>query len=304
MPFKPSSEQLKLMPKFSENDIPRYLFRIHTPVTDGTTTTSYVISPASKGNAPNASTDIFKESPRKAGDLLWNHLKWKRGHERTCNLTSWTSSLLFVLQYAFYRHKGADPKSELSNIQLMVLDTRGFPPGTFVKDMEIMRSIASELDKGEELCNFLQLREEPTSNGSLYYFGEYLSQGDLELGGRCAEAPMDMLVYLGLFDLHPKLKEETGWYSWAKPVLANRDPFTNLNFPPIHPPTDQRIVRKAIVIASACFGDRFAPPVALMLITLLPRRAEDPHIVDRVVAMFTSKRRAPFSLRVGPNANV
>lgn len=66
-PFEPSPAQLKFMPKFEKNDIPRYLFRIHTPVTAGTTTTSYVIAPASKANGPNASKDIFKESPRRLG---------------------------------------------------------------------------------------------------------------------------------------------------------------------------------------------------------------------------------------------
>ena len=78
----------------------------------------------------------------------------------------------------------------------------------------------------------------------------------------------------------------------ASRVQDLRRPFSNLNFPLILPPTDWRIVGKAIVMASACFGDRFAPPVALMLLTLLPRRAEDPHIVDMVVEMFTRKLRA------------
>ena len=129
-------------------------------------------------------------------------------------MISWTSSLLFALQYAFYRHRGAKYLSELSDIQLMVLDTRGFPPRTFVKDMEIMKAIASELDPEDKLPNFLPVREDRENGGKGYYFGEYLSQGDLVLEGWCAETTVVMLIRLGLFELHPEL-DQTQWEKWC-----------------------------------------------------------------------------------------
>lgn len=294
VPFEPSTEQLKYMPKFNKNKVPRYLFRIHTPVTAGTTTTSYVIAPASRNGRPEARLDIFKQSPREAGVLLYSHLRGPPAYEGTCNLISWTSSLLFALQYGFHRHRGATYQSGLSKIRLLVLDTRGFPAGTFVKDIEIMKAIASTLDEGENLHGFLKFRENPTRDSREFYFGEYLSQGDLALEGRCAEATMEMLIHLGLYDLQPDLKDDERWHEWANRVLTLRVPLVALTTPP---PTDRKIIRRAIVMASACFGDKFALPVALMLLTLLRRRAKDNNIVNRFVEMFTRKHQdtIPFS---------
>lgn len=208
MPFEPSPEQLKHMPNFDKNGIPRYLFRIHTPITATTTTTSYVIAPASKVDVPDAGMDIFKELPQTAGNILRNHLIGPPAIGGSCNLVSWTSSLLFALQYGFHRHRRY--QLELSKISLFVLDTQDFPKGTFVKDMEIMRAIASVLGPKENLHKFLSFRENPRIGGKRYYFGEFLSQGDLALEGRCAEATMDMLIQLGLFKLQPGLGDEVG----------------------------------------------------------------------------------------------
>lgn len=297
MPFQPSPEQLKHMPKFDGDQIPRYLFRVHTPVTAGKTTTSHVMPPAS-GSIPEAKLDIFRESLQAAGDLLWNHLAWTRAHEPKCNFISWTSSLLFALHYAFHRHRLSDKPSELSNIRLLVLDTRGVPRGTFVKDTEIMRAITPALCQGENLHSFLSLRQDPKRDGKRYYFGEYLSQGDLAIAGRCVDAPMDMLIHAGLFEFHPGLGVEDRWNAFANRVLELREPFLDPSFPPIFPPTDRRLVRKAVASALACFGDRFALPVALMLLTLLPRRPQDENIVRGVVDMFTSKHQTNSPSRV------
>src|SRR5690606_38653155 len=102
--------------------------------------TSYVIPPATKTLDREATLDIFKEPPDIAGDLLWSHLRWTAAHEETCNFTSWTSSLLFALQYGLFMHRGLDFRSKLYDIHLLIIDTRKFPKGTFVKDLEIMRA--------------------------------------------------------------------------------------------------------------------------------------------------------------------
>lgn len=276
-PFVPSAEQLEHMPKFRENDIPRYLFRIHAGPTAGTTTTSYVIPPASGAGNPGLCGDLFSYPVKEAGKNLCHHLNWVLSHECKCNLISWTSSLLFALQYGFYRHQGdkMKRKSPLSEIKIMVVDTRGLPPGTFVKDVEIMRAMTLDLPRvaglprREDLHGFLSFRENPRKYGKRHYFGEYLSQGDLRLEGRCAQAPMNILTDLGLFDLQPGFKDEAEWALWVKPVLRLRVPFGKLDmFPPIVPSTDQAQVRRAIVLASACFGDHFTVPVAAMLLAL------------------------------------
>lgn len=288
-PFVPSARQLEHMPEFRNNNIPRYLFRIHAPPSAGTTTTSCVIPPASSAADPELRADIFSHPPGPAGDILHDHFKWTSSHEGTCNLISWTSSLLVALQFGFYRHGGSWNSSLLSEIRLLILDTRGLPEGTFIKDVEIMRALAPDLPPEAALHDHLSLRERRTGAGR-YYFGEYLSQGDLGIEGRCAEAPMDSLIYFRLFDLQPGFGDEAAWARWANRVLSLRVPFIQLGtFPPIVPPTDQDQIRRAIVLASACFGDRFAVPVALMLLALRPRQRRDRVIINGFAAMFTSK---------------
>ena len=65
---------------------------------------------------------------------------------------SWTSSLLFALQYGLYRHQIDYDEVDLSQVLLFVLDTRDFPRGTFVKDVEIIKVFASH-PTGSELKN-------------------------------------------------------------------------------------------------------------------------------------------------------
>ncbi|MBE3047146.1 hypothetical protein IMZ48_32410 [Candidatus Bathyarchaeota archaeon] len=289
----PTAEQQASMPEFRMGNTPRYLFRIHAPPSAGTTTTSYVIPPASGCDDPGLRADIFSLPPVRAAELLHNHSIWLPSHEDECNFTSWTSSLLFALQYGFYRHRGDTMKirSQLSKISLMVIDTRGLPAGTFVKDVEIMRAITSDLSAGEgdDLRQFLDFRENPRRSGR-YYFGEYLSQGDLGLEGRCAQTSMTKLKRFRLFDLQPGFEDQEGWTLWAKRVIALRKPFEQLGLFSDVPPTDRRQIRRAIVLASACFGDRFAVPVAAMLLALQPRKGGDPDIIQGFAAIFTGKK--------------
>ena len=55
------------------------------------------------------------------------------------------------------------------------------------------------------------LLTEPTEAGDNYYFGEYLSQGDFNLEGRCAQTTMAALINFGLFSLQPKFEHKEGW---------------------------------------------------------------------------------------------
>ena len=105
---------------------------------------------------------------------------------------SWTSSLLFALQYGLHRHKKDYDKPALSQISLLILDTRRFPKGTFVKDMEIMEVFApfTDFTQEENLDDFLQLRKSDKG----YYFGEYLTQGNIDVRGRSVVTDMQKLI--------------------------------------------------------------------------------------------------------------
>ena len=75
--------------------------------------------------------------------------------EQRCNLMSWTSSLLFALQYGLYRHSMDRGEPQLEEISLFIIDTRCFPEGTFVQDLEIMKVFETYHDG---LKNFGKLR--------------------------------------------------------------------------------------------------------------------------------------------------
>lgn len=95
LPFDPNPHHRQHTPLFNYNFTPRYLYRLVAPQAVGSTTTSTVVPPT-----VTHQTDIFHLPIQRAATLLLNHLLWERGYENGCNLMSWTSSLLFTLQYA------------------------------------------------------------------------------------------------------------------------------------------------------------------------------------------------------------
>ena len=195
---------------------------------------------------------------------------------------SWTSSLLFALQYGLYRHHSKEDGSELGDIFLFVLDTQQFPKGTFVKDMEIVKVFAkfSENSQRDNLDNLFQMRKKE------YFFGEYLSQGDLNVAERCAETTIRKVIDLGLFLLYPELGVESQWGQWAKAVVNLRQPFKDLENLSLAPHT---AIRKAISIAETCFEGHWALPMAAMLLALRPRQEHDAVITHGLAAMFSGK---------------
>ncbi|KAL4912988.1 hypothetical protein BDW62DRAFT_8681 [Aspergillus aurantiobrunneus] len=268
LPFDPSPFYRQYTPLFNENFTPRYLYRLVAPQSAGTSSASTVVPPARPGSAK----DIFHlPTPRAAAQLL-NHLLWQQGHEKGCNLMSWTSSLLFALQYALYRHRRDG--DDLRHIQLIILDTTLFPEGTFIQDMEIMRSFQGA---DQRLQKFVEFRE------SEYYFGEYLTQGRLAVQNRCVCTSVQKMIDLGLFELQPDLADETQWQWWPKRVLDFREQFITSEYVP----TTDADVDTAIDIARQCFGGQWTIPGAIMLLALQPRKRDDAVITEGLKARFS-----------------
>lgn len=231
-------------------------------------------------------TDIFSMNPKEAASHLNDHFRWYPSHESHCNFMSWTSSLLFAIQYGLYRHRGARVHVPLSDIRLLVIDTSCFPKGTFIKDLEIMRYFAeySDPQTSRNLAAFTELRLGKKG----YYFGEYLTQGELDISGACAEATMQNIMDHGLLELLEELGDRLKWKKWAQIVVDLRETF-GLRFET----TDRADVRRAITIASGCFGDRFAIPIAAMLLALKNPRPDDQVILRAFSALFTCEERIP-----------
>ena len=273
------------MPSFCSNTVPRYLFRIRALGSAGSTTASEIIPPTLNSCKADYTEDIFRLKLKDAAALLNVYFWWKTEHEPYYNLISWTSSLLFALQYGLYRYFMDYDEPDLAQVFLLIIDTSQFPPQTFVKDMEIMDAInlcSQKYHPGQirSLSKVLELRK------SEYYFGEYLTQGRLDIKGACAETSVQRMIDAGLFELHPNLEDRHSWKLWAKRVVKLREPITKSQPSTFTARTE---IRKAICIAHGCFGDRWAFPVAAMLLALKPRKKDDAVIIGGFEAMFTGK---------------
>jgi len=67
------------------------------------------------------------------------------------------------------------------------------------------------------------------------------------------------------------LADRSGWSRWAKRVMELRRAYDVAGGRPQLVDTDVRDVRRAVVLASSCFGDDYALVIAAMVLALLPR---------------------------------
>lgn len=101
------------------------------------------------------------------------------------NFVSWTSSLLFAIQFIYYRHLSPRDRSCLAGIKLYIIDTTQFPRGTFICNLDLIDVFCVSENS---LSDFRSMRNRPN-----YYFGEYLSQGSLKIENTCQVIPAYIL---------------------------------------------------------------------------------------------------------------
>jgi hypothetical protein len=283
------------MPSLRDGNIPRFLFRIHTPNCYGHTSLSSVMPQACIQDGFRARQDIFTWNRQEAAKILNVHLRWWNYDDPVdCDLVCWTSSLLFALQYGLHRARSGNPDGhDPSQITLMIIDTQDMPKAAFVKDLDIIDSFLAYSDHHVQrnLADLQQLRL-----GSMgYYFGEYPSQGYLDIEGKCSQATMQELIDSGLFRLMPEMEGKDSRNRWANRVIELRRPFNetvNLN------QTKNSDVRRAIVIAERCFPGRWAFPAAIMLLALRPCLHKDRIILDTFASMYSGELYASASAMV------
>ncbi|PKS11295.1 hypothetical protein jhhlp_003057 [Lomentospora prolificans] len=283
----------KSLPFCQKHEVPKYLFRVHSPTTAGETSLNTVMPPACHHGTQHTGKDLFAMKAKDAASLINRHLRWDPAHEDQCNLISWTSSLLFALQYGLYKNLGSRKRSQLTEINILVLDTSEFPTGTFMNDLDLIDYFADhDTSSGKDLKSLGRLRR-----GSWgYYFGEYISQGRLDIKGQCKQATMQDLIDLGLFTFLPELGQRDKWVLWANRVLELRKVDES-------PVSTQSVVRRAVVIATAGFGDDFAIPIAIMLLALKNTRPDDPTILRGFATMFTAEELGavtPRQMKINP----
>lgn len=267
LPFDPgSSDQFQHVRLGS---VPRYLFRLYTPYSDGDTDAIWVKSRDFLHNNREAYQDIFQTTNKQVtAGRIWGHLDWQ--HLPKDNLMSWTSSLLVAIRYIFYRRAVRRDQLEFRDIRICVVDTREFHHGAFVSDLDLLEAFKRYSPR---LARFADLR------ATQFYFGEYLSQGALKIEGKCSIVSAQGLIDAGLLSLRDEFQAsyDSPRLEWAKKVVELRRALD----PALLEPSLGQQIRTAQEIGNL-FDRKFRLPVAIQLTALCPGHLS----ADVIVASF------------------
>ncbi|KAF7118913.1 hypothetical protein CNMCM5793_008549 [Aspergillus hiratsukae] len=269
---------------FARESRPRYLFLVHAPRSAGESSACSVRSPAALYDLPEQTHDIFALDRFDAAKSLRDHLYWKC--DERCNLVTWTTSLLFALHSGLHRHRKDDDDHEFEKIFLLMIDTCDFPERTLIKDLGAVNAVNTH---GLQQIGYWEGYLTPRSE---YSFGVYLSQGALDIEGRCVQVSFQTLIDLGLFELFPPLAAEAEWVKWVRWVIELREPFYRQE---ISISTADE-VRIAVQLARDGFGGRWTFPAAAMLLALKPRANNDQAILEGFKAGFSEDEIRDLSL--------
>jgi hypothetical protein len=218
--------------------VPGYLFRTFDARSQGTNNEMAMMSLAiTKSPHRGTRTDNLSRDSQQVAEMLYMHLKGD------CfaadDLVSWTSSLLFAIQYAIYRARRY--QHHRSKIFVCAVDTSKFPAGQFVRDVSLLRAFHPHAhEKAQEFFDFRLTTEE-------YYNGEYLSQGRLNHKGRSCVFSFEQLIEAGLFEIYPKLGDKMGGELWAKRVSHLRHEWSTRQN------TGDKEIELALKITQKCF---------------------------------------------------
>ncbi|KAL6699117.1 hypothetical protein J3F84DRAFT_243192 [Trichoderma pleuroticola] len=287
VPFRPPGNLATKL-----QDTPRYLFRVFSDASAGENSSEWV---KSVDALKNTFQDIFARDAFTVALTLNEHLRWQPKSYGD-PFISWTTSLLVAIQYAIYKHKTESAK--LSTIYLCIIDTTLFPNGVFKKDLDLIEEFHGKVPgdyqvmfkgymcdwKDRGLHNIGQLRnKQRKAYSGVYYFGEYLSQGQTNIKDRSCTVPCDKIINKHLFALMPqfKAKMEDKTLSWSNAVVELRQPFYV---------TEQEEMNisdfgKAMIIAVA-FNTAWLLPMLANILALSPRTARNPTIIGRIARVF------------------
>ncbi|KAM0425396.1 hypothetical protein ACHAPT_009453 [Fusarium lateritium] len=235
---------------------PRYLFRAFD-FKSGGVNNDCIIASVQVASGNNA-VDLLSLTEDAAVQRLHSHLNSARSPEN--NLVSWSSSLVFVIQYAIY--KCYRRRMPLTDIRICVVETSKFPSGQFVRDMVLLQRYRDAARTHPEAEKFFKFR----LGWKDYDNGEYLSQGTLHHKDRSCLFSLDDLVKAGLYTLFPEFAESKGRYKWTNRVKELRNEWY------LQQETTKHDVRAAFNIARRCFSNFEAADIALMLLMFKDRR--------------------------------
>jgi len=242
-------------------DVPRYLFRTFDQASSGRSNEDVVASVERISDESNSRVDILSKPTEVSIRMLHGHLTKLcfGGGDESDNLMSWSSSLLFVIQYAVWRcHHRRCGEDE---VKICAVDTRKFPRGQFARDITLLRAYRQTAKHNEGMNEFFDFR----LNREDYDNGEFLSQGQVHHKGRSSMVSLDQLIKAGLHDLYPEFKEESEKSSWTNRVRSLRSRWS------AEQSTTKLDIQAALSVARVCFKT-FEPPDIAMLLLLFKNR--------------------------------
>ena len=244
--------------------VPQYLFRTFDKASSGRNDESVIASIASIiGSHESSRTDILTLERHRATELLYTHLKKPCfDGEESDNLMSWTSSLLFAIQYAVWRLRVR--RWRPSDIKICAVDTRNFPRGQFAQDIWLLKAYhatAKRLGK-KPIPSFFDFRLEKED----FYNGEYLSQGAVNHTDRSCVVSLEHLTQAGLFQLYPEFEDARGSEKWTLRVLGLRQNWS------VEQGTTDREIQLALRVGRNCFTQFELSDIASILLTFKNRK--------------------------------
>jgi hypothetical protein len=242
--------------------IPQYLFRTFDADSSGKNDENVIASTASVfGPHERSRIDLLALHEDKAAHLLHKHLtKGCFSGECSDNLMSWTSSLLFAIQYAVWRLQCRGRHS--SDIKICAVDTGRFPRGQFARDTWLLEAYKLNANQDDPAQDFFRFRLEDER----FYNGEYLSQGAVNHAYRSCVVSLESLIQAGLFQLYPKFEDVQGSKKWAYRALDLRQIWSE------EQRTTDLEIKLALKVAGNCFSRFEACDIASILLAFKNRR--------------------------------
>lgn len=265
-----------------EVKIPPYLFRVFDYHSISTGDDNEILSQAAADRMDSMKKDLLSQDKDTATEKLYRHLKWHGfSSSDPDNLVSWTSSLLFAIQYAVYRcyQHGTDP----ADIKICVVDTSKFAPGQFVRDLHLIE-LHNSHDTDPAAHDFFNFR----LTDRRYQNGEYLSQGLINVAGRSRTTSLGELEDSGLYTLYPEFQDPKIKGLWAKQVDYLRVLWSS------EVPTTRSEVKKAAKIGQCLKTPGQKPTTMTSMLLCFKNRARAPDS-DDILSMFPSTNSAVLS---------
>lgn len=232
--------------------IPRYLFRTYSESSQGINAHPRFLSQATvKGVHHSSLYDIPMDE---AKFMIETHILWSR---EPTEFISWTSSLLWALQYAVRKRA----KCKDQNVSICVLDIQRAPMQLSIYPVPNLLCVYGIPSRGRD-----------------FYHAEYLAHSIVEVSGRSLGViSFNALISGGLFELLPELDDKSGRVFLAKRVNQLRSIY--FTQPCKVSPRELLVVKRL----AAGFGSDWILPMSLAFLSLRLRERNDEYFL-RVIA--------------------